>query len=404
MANQFNYFYKKFDTIRAVLRRIYIYGCYNRDDFKAIVSPRKFDNELKRIHLVLNQDDVVSTYKGKSKYTMVNYDYFTKSDNVLIGSYYAKAFKESEFKVYFIAMQLLNENPDGLTLSEIESKGADYLCNIDRATLRNALDKMEDEGYLAVQKVANKKKYKLASDVLADLTDEELSELKTAVEFYKNITPIKSIGYFAADTLNECAGQKDRPHFIFRHNYLHLVLDDEVKYLLLKAINQSSIVSFVYKGTTKLSVSPISLTIDERFGREYLLGWDTAKGGVALYRIDKIENVSITKDSLSLCGEFLSNSWCVSGIGCSPKHIAISFKFDPGRELHLIKKLKCECKHGNITDHDGSCLLEITVTDPLEMVPWLRLFYGYIIDISDPELKEYIKADIGKVVSVFETV
>ena len=103
----FNYFYKQFETIRIIIRRLYLYGCYSRDDFKNIVSGRKFDNELKRAKMVLSPDNIVQTYKGKSKYTSINHDYFIEENNILYNTYLAKAFKQNEFLLYFYILQTL---------------------------------------------------------------------------------------------------------------------------------------------------------------------------------------------------------------------------------------------------------------------------------------------------------
>jgi hypothetical protein len=35
-----------------------------------------------------------------------------------------------------------------------------------------------------------------------------------------------------------------------------------------------------------------------------------------------------------------------------------------------------------------------TVTDPIEMVPWLRTFYGHITTIGNDELHQYILNDL----------
>ena len=73
--------------------------------FKNIVSGRKFDNELKRAKMVLSPDNIVQTYKGKSKYTSINHDYFIEENNILYNTYLAKAFKQNEFLLYFYILQ-----------------------------------------------------------------------------------------------------------------------------------------------------------------------------------------------------------------------------------------------------------------------------------------------------------
>ena len=91
----------QFETIRVMIRQLYLYGCYNRSDYKSIVSGRKFDNELKRAKMVLNTNNIVQSFKGKTKYTSIVHDYFSENQNVLADTYLAKAFNKNEFILYF---------------------------------------------------------------------------------------------------------------------------------------------------------------------------------------------------------------------------------------------------------------------------------------------------------------
>lgn len=407
MKSNFNYFYKNYDTIRIILRKIYLYGCYNRNDYKKIVSPRKFDNELKRITMMFNSDKLFQSYKGKSKYTVINYDYFNNNRNILINSYYAKAFKENEFILYFLILQLLNIPNRKMTVNEIEKDLGSYISEIDRATIRNHLEKMLDEGYLSAQINGNKKHYYLSMDILAEFTLEELIEILTAVQFYENTKVLKTPGHYAFETICnylECKYNFSYKHLdiIFRHNYSHQILDEEILYDILKAIRNKNLISFDYNGSRKEGVSPVKFISEAYYGRQYLIGVEVETGSTCIYRIDKIENFENKSESLWIENDILKYSWCSSISNKEPLEIIIDFCFNEKSENYLIKRLFREKKHGFVEKTDDFYRFSIMISDYIEMIPWLRTFYGSIVSINNSELMKIVKDDIQGMVSNYD--
>jgi hypothetical protein len=359
--------------------------------------------------MVLNEENVVQSYKGRNKYTIINYNYFTEQNNILSLSYGAKAFKENEFKLYFIILQLLNKLQKPLNIVEIETEIGNLIAQIDRATIRNHIEKMLCEGYLDFELQGNKKYYLLANDCLKSLCSDELEDLLTAVQFYKNTAPLKIAGDYSFDSISAYLKDKfsiehENIDLIFRHNYPHQILDDEVLYEINNAIKNKHSLSFDYNNDNKTSISPIRIVCDGYFGRQYLVGFDTLNNRIGIYRIDKIANISSNKYGLSVETDILKNSWCIAVNTAPPTLIEIDFQFDERTELHLVKKLYRERKNGKVIKKNNSYIFSILVNDYIEMVPWIRTFYGNIKDINNFELKAIIKEDLNKVMVNYEDI
>lgn len=396
----FNYFYKQFETIRIIIRRLYLYGCYSRDDFKNIVSGRKFDNELKRAKMVLSPDNIVQTYKGKSKYTSINHDYFIEENNILYNTYLAKAFKQNEFLLYFYILQTLDDIP--LSLSEVEMNLSEFIPDIDRATIRNHLDKMCDEGYLISTILKNKKMYALAPDVLSGITRDEYSELLNAVSFYMNTRTEQMAGQYCYDTIREASNINHRIPFVFKHKFLHQILDEEVLQEILSAIDKKKSINFEYNGSKRENITPYKIKEDLYFGRQYLIGFNISNSRLSIFRIDKISNVEKSDIYAEISDDISKYCWCVSW---KPTHesVSITFDFNHLTDEYLIRRLYRDKQHGKIEKtSESTYVFSIEITDPIEMVPYLRTFYGHIVKTNCAKLNDYINEDLKRMVALYE--
>ena len=375
-----------------------------------IVSSRKFDNELKRITMLFNNEQLIQKYKGKHKYSIINFDYILDSSNLLSESYYAKAFKDIEFKLYFLIVQTLSSKE--MSLRDIEETLNERLADIDRATLRNHLNKMVAEGYLLARNDGNKKMYALSKPVLDELSDEELKQLSNAIEFYKDTCNIKMPAYHLANTLAALCEEKHIPtksHFVFKHGFRHQILDEEALISIQSAIENGQSISFVYNsGTTETfkNISPAKMVYDLFYGRTYLFGRSPVSDQVCIFRIDRMTDIQQTgRHTYSNIFEDLKYAWNVAGIGNQPEHIVIDFSFDENEERHLVARLKREARHGTVSRVSrGKYRFEIDVLDPIEMFPWLRTFYGHITDIDNTAFRSRVSEDITEIMERYETV
>lgn len=65
--NKSNLLIREYETIRPLLRDVYIYGCFTRESFiKKGISGRKYDNEQRRIHAYLPSEFIKKKRMGKS--------------------------------------------------------------------------------------------------------------------------------------------------------------------------------------------------------------------------------------------------------------------------------------------------------------------------------------------------
>ena len=398
----FNYFYKQFETIRVMIRQLYLYGCYNRSDYKSIVSGRKFDNELKRAKMVLNPNNIVQSFKGKTKYTSIVHDYFSENQNVLADTYLAKAFNKNEFILYFYIMQSLRYEP--MSLVEVEDLLSQYIPDVDRATIRNHLDKMCLEGYLVATPYKNRKLYSLANDIFEDFSKEEIEEIMDAVSFYMNTANLQTPGFYCYQTLIERSGVEHHNPFIFQHNFLHQILDEEILQDIYDAISGRKSVSFDYNNNHKENITPVKVKTDYCFGRKYLIGFDIEKSRISIFRVDKITNITEGTLYADISENLIKYCWCVSW---KPFHqeVTIIFQFDTTTDGYLIRRLYRDKKHGTVSEEtDGKFTFTIDVCDSIEMVPWLRTFYGHIISTNCEQLNLYLKDDVERMVSNYEDI
>ena len=47
-------------------------------------------------------------------------------------------------------------------------------------------------------------------------------------------------------------------------------------------------------------------------------------------------------------------------------------------------------------------VFSIEITDPIEMVPYLRTFYGHIVNTNCEKLNDYINEDLKRMVALYE--
>ena len=284
---------------------------------------------------------------------------------------------------------------------EIEKSIAEFTNNIDRATIRNHLDKMVDDGYLNAQMQGNKKLYCLASDYLKDYVGDELVSLLTEIQFAKNVMPIKMLGNYAFITIKLYLKDKynvdyEGINLIFRHSYPHQILDEEVALSLYNAINKKQTISFNYGTVKKDNVLPFEMINDNYFGRQYLLAYDQNADKNSIFRLDKIENISLLNKYFDMTTEPTPKSWSITVKDTEPENISIDFVFDESTELYSIKRLYRECKHGEVCKIDDIYRFSVALIDASEMLPWLRTFYGNIKDTNNKKLKKLIKSDLEK--------
>lgn len=78
MDTNFNVSITSYNKLRDFLRYFFVYGCYSREDFDDIrdLSSRKYDDELRRLRILLGDKYLKEITKGGKKYVRLNFTYY----------------------------------------------------------------------------------------------------------------------------------------------------------------------------------------------------------------------------------------------------------------------------------------------------------------------------------------
>ena len=421
---------RDYDNIRRILRDIYIFGCYSRDDFiEKGFSGRKYDNEQRRINAYLPEGFLKRRRVNKKVQYYCYYGPYTGDKgflavNRLAETYSNKSFTMLDITSYFFVLGILNAHP-GLTLiellDEIPQLNEDILFTKDN--LRVKLGELEECGLVRVDKDGRNVKYYVVDDIWEEFSVEELLNIYMFLEFAGNVMPLEMPYVFLQRKLKMylySKGMTDLPEgvFHFKHNHLFTILDNEIMLELLRAIDRGCSVKLKRTEADEFEeVIPVKVIHECTYGRQYLLCMELCKqsGGeesASMIRLDRIDSVELCNE---LTNEVLNKAirltddreqcWSTSGLGNELSKVVIEVRADEDREYYIIRRLYREGHGGKIYKcKEGLYRYEIDIRDPLEMTPWVRSFGEHMKVIEDggSGLAEHIAAEWRRAVSKYE--
>ena len=275
---------RDYDNIRRILRDIYIFGCYSRDDFiEKGMSGRKYDNEQRRINAYLPEGFIRKRRVDKKVQYYCYYGPNTSDNDTLATNHLAETYRNKSFTMlditsHFFVLGILNDHP-GLTLievlDEIPQLNEEILFTKDN--LRVKLNELEACGIIQSQKDGRNVRYYVTEDIWKEYSVEELKQIYMLLDFIRNIVPFEIPYVFLQQKLKLyllSIGIDDLPEgiFQFKHNHLFNVLDNEIMLELLRAINGGRAVQLERTGVDESSlVVPVKIIHECTYGRQYLL-------------------------------------------------------------------------------------------------------------------------------------
>ena len=383
---------RDYADIRDILRDIYIFGCFSRDDYISKgISGRKYDNEQRRIASYLPSKFIKKKRDGKRVLPYCSYDMTETSENFIAETYRNKSFTILDAMSYFFILSVL-ENKQGITLSEI----------------LEIIPEENDE---------------ITDDYFAAFEDSELIDLYCLLEFVKNVSPIEMPYFFLQRKLKLYLSVErnvelsDITSFQYKHNHLFNVLDNDVAIEILKSIHsrRSLTLSRRFRGEERVStVVPLKIIHECIYGRQYMLYFDLEYEMIKTCRIDRIVSATVAEvvDDSVFCkavksAETEKSSWCTSGLGTEPATVIIEFCIDEQKEQYVLDRIRREGKDGKIEKiHDGLYNFSISVNDPLEMTPWIRSFgeRAKVIQSKDGVLENHLIQDYERAIAKYEAI
>ena len=399
MENQeFNIFIDKYETIRKMLRQIFIFGCYDRMQGaeQQSISERKYSNELKRTLIFFSKRiSRDRNFEGK----LVNHFPFSRysgDKNYLWRSHCVKTFSPQDLNLYIGALQILKSN-EFKTVSTIAEEilinviaDSDSDDKIFYPMLKNRLQDMADLGILESQQ----NKYRLSRDILSELTSEELLKIYKLLNLYRDILPLSSLGYNLQWLIREHIKFWREENFnataIFSVEdiFLQNILNDEIFYKLMVAIEQRNFIDIQFTYSKNFfSVAPLKIILDRQYGRQYLF-YANDKGTAFIRRLDAVINLKIVEDRFYNPSDFISAEEILCDIWCAALNfyngrkekilVEIDFEIYEDSDWRILNRLELEKNIGRIEKiNDRHWLFSAEVIEPRELIPWIRSFEKY---------------------------
>ena len=415
---------RDYENIRSILRDIYIYGCFSRDDYveKLGISGRKYDKEQLRINTYLPHNFIKKRRVDKKTLLYCHYNFADSCNNYLADTYRNKSFTSLDIMSFFYVQQLLNETCEmtaGDILESIPMINDNVIFTKDN--LRIKLEELEERGYIKSEKKNNKVIYSLTEDIWRDFSNEELKDIYIYLDFLRNVSSIEMPYYFLFRKLklylknNRKTDAPEISFFQFKHNHLFNSLDNDILLKLLKTLKEEKIIEITLYGKKKKQViMPIEIIEDSMYGRQYVYCIDNTIESEGVIRIDRIKEVAILRNATREEKQqrkdrvnYYKECWCTSGAGKEMNEIRIRFSFNEETERYILRRIQNEGQGGKL-EKTGNGIYEYTirVRDPNEMVPWIRSFgeYAKVIESGMAQTEKVISADWKLALKKYESI
>lgn len=391
---------KLYERCRNFIRNITIYSYRSRQDYNEIGIKERTYDDFKRIILdCIDQGFIEESFNGKEKRIRFNADMYKSSYNHLVNTYFIKSLPNNAF-YYILILQILSEG-DSLLINEIEDaiydKNYDKQLDISTSALYRAICELTDSGLLKANKVKNKIYYHLADNILDQLTTKELQELYNAVSFFTNVSLLSVPGYYLANTISQYMESKkaaclEKDSFWqYRFCNYSKIVDDEVIYIILQAIENKKSLNISYGNTIKSTMLvPEALSTDYPYGRTYMLTTE-----LEVKKVEKITKIQVISPK-----KVIKPATSQKAKKPATRKLDLIFTFkatDDEREVTAIKhRLQQEAAWMHCTELDKEHYrYTATVQDAFAFVPWIRTFHKYVSLGSDTDavVKERLEKD-----------
>lgn len=402
---------REYHRIRKIIELIYVYGFVRRDEIEEFgINKNTYDKELRRIKEIY-EDLLISGAKSGRKPGFQR-DYFFLTENFLADTFRLKSYTDKELITILYTLVLLSLVGKG-TVTEIKQYIERHV-NVEDGqeiyfTVRRTLRDLSNIGVLRT----DHRQYFLPKTIFSSLTKEELTALYRYVCFAKKVSYPKIAGYFLKDTMAlfcSSVGIKQKDDiFLIRHTNNRSILDEELVYLVLKAIKSrlKIRVRFYDKKDKKDGiVAPVYLKMDRKMGRWFLFA--SAEQKPVILRLNDVKKIEMTnqifdyeKETLIIGSLFEHTMISSAGIGETPYVVRAKLYFEANEQMK--KQFLREMLIGKILEKEGGLEYEATIQDPLEIYPFLRSWSKYIEILPGKDgLRERLIAEVQEMMAIYE--
>ena len=301
---------------------------------------------------------------------------------------------------------------------------------LSKMIIHRQLNDMAEQGFLSVYTKEKNCHYRFYQDVFPE---NKVAEFYSLAHFFYNITPMVVPGYFVKDHLfsriiydssyseNDIRNFRNNLFFFSKTNLQNL-LDEELMWEFF------GYMSYDYEGKQML-VLPIKFVLDWQFGRQYLFGYCYDTNNTVTHRVDLIKNVqktdtpkkapmhigkicknlTFTDRSQAYFHALMDSSWSIGARAkTEPVKIYITLPKDTSFRNYYLKKLFRTPFGADIVTKksDTEYEINISVTQPHEMIPWIQGFgkYARVDQEICPDLYAKLEKNKMETRTLYETV
>lgn len=414
---------KNYEIIRDFIRKLFFMPDFNFKSIKELGYEKNksaYHIDIKRAETYI-KNAIKKHGKKKANRQIIN-DLYKFPSNFLLDTYRFSSYSINDLQYYFMIMQNIKE---GKNLKDLISDIKKYYKIDDNCDqiIRNKLKELISIGYIKSEKKGVKEFFLLEKNILDDF--DNIDDLDLMVLFFHNFYFLSVAGYDLLETIRQYRilnfnddldkdYKKQNDIFLYRYNPIHHVLDNDIHWEILKAINEEKIIEYTYinQSNKKItcSVLPKCIITEYDYGRQYLYVYDKNSNKYFSNRIDSIYNVKITnkKESTSENLNDLKNMWSIS-TNTNKYDIKIYFDFprEDSIKFNILKRdLYNTKKFGTITEKDGIFIFEIQLSDYKQLIPWINSFGYYALVDKDicPELYNEISEHTEGLMKLYELI
>ena len=401
---------KEIATIRKWVREISLYGDKIRQDVKDTSGYR---------HVLEKAETMLRPYFNKVRdddnyaHVFLSLDARDVCHNPLFVFYKIHNFTANDLKLHFILLSILSDG-EFRTRKYIENAVYEtqvYSEDYDSgSTVWRKLCEYEKLGIITIKTEGRNKLYALSQSRV------DLLRWTDAILFFSEIDSLGVIGDYLRDRIDRIDQLNEMDPFLFRHHYIHHVLDAEIVEIIADAIRRhttvmvSSLVRQESNSASICEVIPVRFYHSVQSGRRYLVASGYPDCMLMFMRLDRIQSVKMGKtvqdyiNYYKCINDRLKYVWGVSDNGNSTlTHLEMIIRAQSVDD-YTLRRLEIEKRHGVVERLDAhTSRFTIDVWDVNEMMPWVRTFIGYIdsIKCTDQGFVEQFRQDLRKSLELY---
>lgn len=387
----------KFHRSHAILRkflRLVSCGCYHRNLFaKHAITPRSYDDLLRQIRFFVPEKNLQVTRHDRCSYFTFVGDFLHGTRNYFYSSFLLKTLLPEHCLQKIILLQVL-EGAGALSALEIFSRAERVLTDHkpDRMetdlfqSFRRRLNELINSGVVRRFETGGKVLFEKIANPLGDLSADEVRLLLSALEFFRNVAPIGTTGYFLCDSLKSTYAPNELPReiFQFRNNNFIRILDDDILLTIAQALFCRKKILVERENKLPMTLTPIAVETDFLCSRQYLVALRQKE--LMSLRIEKITSAKLLNDDAE---------------NFSPAHqklrevrLRVRFKNDNERRLRE-KMLTNDLPARIVEEAAGEFICVVETPDPLQIYPRLWKFQPWAEILAGADgLRDRMRSDV----------